>query len=116
MKSWWIAVFVAGVSFTAPVFAHDYDDDRTAWSAGRAIRAGNPDRDRDDWDGPRDARREHRESRREEARRAEVRRYYAARAHAKHDMYHRARARAYAEEARESAARARAHAARAHRW
>jgi hypothetical protein len=112
MKRWWIAVFVAGVSFTAPVFAHDYDDDRTAWSAGRAIRAGNSDRDHDRWDGSRDARRTHRE----EARRAEVRRYYAARAHAKHDKYHRARARAYAEDARESAARARSHAARAHRW
>jgi hypothetical protein len=115
MKRWWIAVFVAGVSFTAPVFAHD-DDDRTAWSAGRALRSGTPDRDYEGWDGTRDGRRGHRKGRREQARHAEIRHYYVARARAKHELYHRARARAYAEEARESAARARAHATQARRW
>lgn len=115
MKRWWIAVFVAGISFSAPVFAHDDDDDRTAWSAGRALRSGGHDRDHD-RDRDRDGRHVQRESRREQARRAEIRHYYVARARAKHELYHRARARAYAEEARESAARARAHAAQAHRW
>lgn len=116
MKPWWIAVFVAGLSFTAPVLAHDDHDDRTDWRAARALRGGNPDLDYNGWVGQRDMRRMHREARREGARRDGLRRHFAVRARAKHHMYHRARARAYAEEAREAAARARAHAARAYHW
>jgi len=122
MKGWSFAVFALGLSFAAPAFAHDDHDDRgyrdgreyrdeRDYRAARAVRGGNPDLDHNGWIGPRDLHRIQREARREE-----VRRHFTARARAKHHMYHRARARAYAEDAREAAARARAHAARAHHW
>jgi hypothetical protein len=103
-KSWWIAVFVAGLSATAPVLAHDTD-----WRAAGALRGGNPDLDDNGWVGPHDRGRMRREAAREEWRREEARRHFAARARAKHRAYHRARA-------YEAAAEARHEAARAHAW
>lgn len=110
MKRWWMAVMAAaGLSFAAPVFAHDYPAQRTDWRAAGAIRGGNPDLDSNGWVGPHDRGRMRREAQREAFRRAEIRRHFAEHERAKHRTYHRARAHGYA-------AAARTEAARAHAW
>jgi hypothetical protein len=89
MKPWWIAAFVAGLSFSAPVLAHDDHDER-------AQRGGYPDHDRSGWQRRTQHEHRHEHGRREQGRREQIRRHFAARAHAKHHMYHRAQARARA--------------------
>jgi hypothetical protein len=114
MKRWWIAVFVAGLSITAPAFAHDHDDRAAGGGDRRADRApsgGYAELDHHGRDDRHDDRRTYRELRRDQARR-----YFEARARAKHRMYHQARARAHAAEARYEAGRAYAEGARARRW
>lgn len=110
MKRWFVTMFVAGLSFTAPILAHADYHDGVDWRAAHAIRGGNPDLDHNGVVGPIDRARV-----REEAKREAVRRHYAAK-RVRHHVYHEARAAKYEAKAHRAAARARAEEARAYAW
>jgi hypothetical protein len=110
MKPWWMAMFLAGLSLTAPVLARADYHDGVDWQAARALRGGNPDLDHNGFVGPVD-----RARMRHEAKREAVRHHYAVK-RARHYVYHEARAAQYAAVARHAAAHARAEDARAHAW
>ena len=104
----WIAMFVAGLSLTAPVLAQADYHAGADFRAAHALRGGNPDLDHNGVVGPVDRARIH-----EEAKREAVTRHYAAK-RVRHHMYHEARAAKYDAVARHAAARARAEEARAY--
>lgn len=108
MKRWWITMFVAGLSLTAPVLAQADYHDGVDVRAAHALRGGNPDLDHNGVVGPVD-----RARMREEAKREAIRRHYAAK-RVRHHVYHEARAAQYDAVSRHAAARARAEDARAY--